>query len=502
MKLNIFKINDDNLVPLINKLKDVGLQLENVQETNGWELQFYFSEEPTGAEPGWLLPLKFLLPDNTFEARSYFAAVCAKSDNHIFIISYGKSHFYIRPFCDHNFGIEVAKRIIDASSVASTSEKFFQSKQKKGIKNFNSNAELNVAPGNSVDYVQGSIREQFVEQLGKVGKFGQSCQISVEIDYFQIPEVLDCLINVLESDPIVPIPRTEIIEDEQTISRLEKQLYSAVRGGSKSELVSVSAYTLSGVGFVFSPDDQYQICLRRTKSPLYDDLEIERIRGFIVGNKIADMDLPNVKIRVFSDGIQKITKNLIDFLEFTPDDERIVLTEGRWREFNQDYLNMLDFHVDRIPVVPCENEFSVIPCDLIEKEFNIRAEKLGYINGDRDFSNLKTKGKAPTEAWDLRKGNVLFAVKFGSASKLGYVVDQSMSVIDLLRNGASTNYSDKIEKYCLWLGFERQTPVSRISEVKSIILKQKIEAWARHCRDAGVSPQLKLCRKEPKPKGT
>ncbi|MFV8381849.1 DUF6119 family protein [Corynebacterium hindlerae] len=500
MKLNIFKLNDGCYESMIDKFASVGLQSANKQMSNEWELELFFSEEPTGAEPGWISPLKFLLPDKSFETQSYFAVICARKNGYLFAISFGKSHFYVRPFCNHDFGIEVAKRLIDHSQVTSTSEKIFQSRQKKGIKNFNSNSQLNLVPGNSVDYIEASIRSDFQECLGKVGKFGQSCQLNVDVPYMDISRILDELIALLEIEPLVSIPRTICIDDEAKIARLESELIALIKGRSQTDLVSVVAYSLSGVDIVFSPSDQYQIYFNRKKSEIIDELDIEKIRNFIECNKIKDIDIPKIHIKVFSDGVSKFSKNLLEFLEYTPDDERIVLMEGKWWEFNQDYLELLDAHIDEIDILPCESQFQVIPSDLIEKDFNIIAQGSGYINGDRDFSNLETGGKSPTEHWDLKKGDTAYAVKFGSASKLGYAVDQSMSAIDLINKGAATNVVEKITHYCLWLGFERQSPIEKISETKSIILKQKIETWARHCRDVGVVPQLKLCRKDPKPK--
>jgi hypothetical protein len=45
-----------------------------------------------------------------------------------------------------------------------------------------------------------------------------------------------------------------------------------------------------------------------------------------------------------------------------------------------------------------------------------------------------------------------------------------------------------------------------MSEVNSIILKQKIDAWARRCRELGIDPKLKFSQRiassPPMPKGS
>jgi hypothetical protein len=49
--------------------------------------------------------------------------------------------------------------------------------------------------------------------------------------------------------------------------------------------------------------------------------------------------------------------------------------------------------------------------------------------------------------------------------------------------------------YCLWLGVKTETIPGHISGVNSIILKQKIDAWARRCRELGIEPKIKFSRR-------
>jgi hypothetical protein len=49
--------------------------------------------------------------------------------------------------------------------------------------------------------------------------------------------------------------------------------------------------------------------------------------------------------------------------------------------------------------------------------------------------------------------------------------------------------------YCLWLGVKTVTIPAHMSKVNSIILKQKIDAWARRCQELGIEPKLKFSRR-------
>jgi len=163
--------------------------------------------------------------------------------------------------------------------------------------------------------------------------------------------------------------------------------------------------------------------------------------------------------------------------------------------FNQDYLQFLNEYLDAIRVEETEPTFQCI--ELGESEFN-QSPALrdgSYEVADKDFSIFRTRSSTPIEAWDLKKNRCVYAVKFGTAQKLGYVCDQATNVLEILRNSAGTRQIPDFQQYCLWLGYKSKTRVERISSTGSIILKQKIEAWARKCHELGIEPVLKISQK-------
>jgi hypothetical protein len=99
------------------------------------------------------------------------------------------------------------------------------------------------------------------------------------------------------------------------------------------------------------------------------------------------------------------------------------------------------------------------------------------------------------EAWDLQRGDTVYAVKFGTPQKLNYVVDQATNVLELIGAGGNVGPVPSFKRYCLWFGYRAKKPIASIADSGSIIFKQKVEAWARRCRDAGYVPVLKLSHK-------
>ena len=163
--------------------------------------------------------------------------------------------------------------------------------------------------------------------------------------------------------------------------------------------------------------------------------------------------------------------------------------------FNQDYLDFLDDFLRSIEVEETEEQFQEISDD--EPTFNASAavEVAGYEVADKNFKILQTKTKTAIEAWDLKKGSTVYAVKFGTAQKLSYVCDQAMEVLELKRNNVGPKKLPDFDRYCLWLGYRSKTPLDDITKTGSIIFKQKLETWARKAREVGVEPAIKISRK-------
>ncbi|WP_432941544.1 DUF6119 family protein [Kribbella sp. CA-253562] len=246
---------------------------------------------------------------------------------------------------------------------------------------------------------------------------------------------------------------------------------------------------------VFSGNERFALSCRGHKKQELGDQELDLgvLRSYITAEGIKEDEILNIRIHVDNEGQKSYSKPLKEALDFIVDGENVMLSQGRWVRFNEDYVDQLNEYVDGIVVEETEPELQDIETD--EGAFNTSATvgNLGYSVADKDFSKIKTKVSTPIEAWDLHKRDTVYAVKFGTAQKLGYVCDQAIAVLEIIRNNANVKKLDQdVKAYCLWLGFKLQQVPSRISESNSIILKQKIEAWARRCRELGIEPRVKL----------
>jgi hypothetical protein len=118
---------------------------------------------------------------------------------------------------------------------------------------------------------------------------------------------------------------------------------------------------------------------------------------------------------------------------------------------------------------------------------------LGNVDNTSDFN--KPVSNAMQIALDLKKDKTAYAVKFGSAQKLGYVCDQAVNTLEIMRNAPEYRSTLDFDTYCLWLGIERVNMPNKLSEIASVIFKQKLETWARKCREMGINPVVRLSKK-------
>jgi uncharacterized protein (TIGR04141 family) len=313
----------------------------------------------------------------------------------------------------------------------------------------------------------------------------------------QLGELLDKVTATLAQPAAFTLPRTLRITDEPEVARYDAQLLDAVLGDDSLTEFTNTGHDIVGVDFIFSGNEQFTLTSRGHQSlALGDaDLDLATLREYIKDQGIDRDEVLGIRVRVENEGQKPYSKSLKEALGYIVDGENVTLSQGRWLQFNEDYIDQLNNYVDGITTEPTESGLQVI--NGAEGDFNASQQvaDLGYVTADKDFSKIQTRASTPIEAWDLQKGDTVYAVKFGPAKKLGYVCDQAIAVLEIIRNNANLKKLDPgLRSYCLWLGFATTTTPAKLSEVNSIILKQKIDAWARRCRELGIEPKVKFSR--------
>lgn len=492
MKVNIFKIPKDKVKDLKDKLKSVGLESINGKVQKTWNTEFFFSLDVDPVVPTWIETYLDFFPSALPSNRIYSACYFWENAENCFALSYGKSHFYLRQFCDHDFGTYIAKRIANEKDVRQKSSKKFAGKKKKEIKSYTKNSRLDIESGESVDYLQASIIANQRVNFGKAGKFGSSVLLSPAIKKEELPDLFDNLLAASLLSEQFPLPRTTIINNTVEAAKYEDILLTEILTQSDSSDFTENSHDLVGVDFIFSGNEKYRFSHKGKESELFEDLSLEKLNEYITKHSIPRNEIFAIKVVIEKEDARPYTRYVKESLDYIVDDANIILSQGNWMSFNEDYLLQLDEYIDVIEIEPTEG----VLVDLehkVEGELNKFFVSHGYANADKDFSKIKVESGVAVEAWDLEKGDTVYAVKIGTLQKVGYVCDQANNTLELIKKKSNLRtLSSTFKVYCLWIVLERKTRISKLSELKSIIFKQKIESWARKCSEYGIIPKVKI----------
>ncbi|RLV50020.1 hypothetical protein D9V37_09130 [Nocardioides mangrovicus] len=490
MRLNVFKIPDEQTALLRSRLDEVGLTVTTEVDQAGWSGKFLFSDDPQPGAISWVTTFADYLSGKKYYNRSYFAVFLLNNAKTCYAISFGKAHFYVRPYCDYDFGIELAKRIADAEDIAQTAAKRFQGKQRKSIRSFSGHARLNVPPGESVDFLQASIIPASATTYGKTGKFGTSALLSPDITPDGIGQFLTTIEAELAKPERFKLPRTVVLTEKEEVARFDEKLLDELTAPIGTSELTANTFELFGVDFVFGSLGTFRLRCGHYKAVDLEQLTMKDVKQYIADRKIPRGKLLQLRVTRISEDGPDVVQPIKEAVDFICDDDRVVLTGGKWLKFNQDYLDFLNESIRDIAIEEVEPQFARIT--VREGDFNAELVEHGYQVADKDFEILKTSAATPVEAWDLSKDTTVYAVKFGTPQKLNYVVDQAMNVLELLHNKAGVKSVPDFERYCLWLGYRAKNLPDHLADSGSIILKQKIDAWARRCDELGITPVVKL----------
>jgi uncharacterized protein (TIGR04141 family) len=496
LKLNIFRVEELEVAGLRDKLSNSGMVVIHSEDQAGWSSDFYFSRTPEPRRIPWVTTFApyfedIALPQNL----THFAVFLFVKGDSAYALSYGKSHFYIRPFSSYDFGIDLAKRIADEDDTKQTASRRFQGRRKKDIKSYASNTRLDVESGESIDLLQAAIVSSRHAAFGKTGKFGVSALLAPDIGRDKIGGFLDEIETALKEPERFKLPRTTIINEPLEVEKLDSLLVAELRSDLGTTDFAQNTFDLYGVDFVFSSEGESDLKAPRHPRKELEALTIKDLKAYIQDQSLTDDEILKMRVTHRPEEGPTYSSGLKEVLDFIVDTEKVVLTGGHWMHFNQDYLDYLDAYVRSIEVEPTEPEFLEIWST--EPAFNSSAELLtaGYALADKDFDILRTSSSTAIEAWDLSKQGTVYAVKFGTAQKLGYVCDQAIAVLELLRNQANVKTIPGFDRYCLWIGYRGKHVPKNLADSGSIIFKQKLEAWARKSRELGVVPVLKISHK-------
>lgn len=546
--INLYKIDNAKLNQCLQELntstfeekhtKTIKKNIENISYQFNVTLYLEIAQQSTKALSwNWILKEFGEQPLNSFKTPKAILIIEKTIDESKtnYAATFGNAFFKIDKFCDRDFGFNFASRM-EYRNIKTTTLTAPNLARNKTVNTYINYTDLDFNSGESFSKlkVTAKLAEDF-SLFKPTLEIGNS--IKLNTDKNSITRVIDIILyieNILQipdEETKYKIPLFQSVKDEDLLSELnkkmEKTLLNTLVQQENLTLLSLPELEIIGANEIFNhTDDEFEIKYSRTQSKKVNDLSIETLMDFCRENEITSIEeIKKIKIIRYQDGSPIVTLFLNNIIEYTDDENKCVLSKGKWYKFNKDYLTYLNDSISEIEAIykkDCnfndEIHTNFIDEKYLEEKsdpqyldktktqikqalkrkyyaercFNILREKEGtFLNFDRDETSLGF------EKMDLyeKATFTMFAVKKGkSSSDLCYAVDQSLTSLKKLKSG-EINDIPPIKNVGLWLILETKSEISTIDDNKinladlnMLMLKNRIDQWKKEVRLSGYTP--------------
>lgn len=557
--INLYKIDPNKFQACLHALTSSNLQQKNTltitktDDKNNREFgATLYVEAPhqTQENISWNWLLKQFDEPPFFSFKSPKAIlVIEEIDEHInnnYAITFGNSYFKIDKFCDREYGFNFASRI-EYTNVKTTTLTSPNLTRNKTVNTYINYSDLDFNSGES--FAKLKVNAKLDENFSL---FRSTIEIGNSIRFIIEDETLMGILNVIlfvEDTLKIPaenvkykIPLFQPVKDDSLLDELNKKIQcilikTLLEEQTIAPVISIPELEIIGVDEVFNHlDDEFKLKYLKTESSLLTHLNMDTIKQFCYDYSLDTIDkIAKIKLIRYHNGNAVAESHLQSIIEYTDDENKCVLSNGKWYLFNHDYLTYLNDSINEITTLykheydfneqiynqfidkmylsekntheyigKAENAVKKLLKQkyYIERCFNmIREQEDTFLNYDRvETSN-------GFEKMDLyeKSTSTMFAVKKGKASSdLCYAIDQSLTSLKKYKHGEIANMPS-ISKVGLWFILERKKHLPLIADNKvdlcaldMLMLKNRIDQWKKEVRLAGYTPVIYINYREQK----
>lgn len=503
---NIYKIAIDKAADFKEFLKErhfeeIPLKEELIKNSEGFSFELMFCDKDNKKGSPWVALLSACSGYNlTQDLKIYGAALICKNALTCYVVSYGNAHFYLSNYCDYNFGIMIAERLINLSSVKAQQNVSHGGKLNKTHIDYLSGATLSYKGGEIPTYIKGkSINE---DVWGKSINCGTSAQFKWEETPLQIGKKLKLIDDALNTKAEVSLPRliplnedTESDKIESLFRTLAQAIIDYDENTNSDKIVNVPSFYMVGTKLIQNDSVKFKLSCRKYKE--YDgELSIEAIKDF-VQDKNLDIykEIKNIKLSVeYANNQWTQSKPLIEYIEFVTEDN-FCLRNGRWCSFNPAYMEQVERDISKIHFHNhMDDEWVFNKEELIqfaqgcgiyvdkskqpyETYYNTKLANIldaTIIHPDTVPVDENANKRYKYEVCDLTCGDSMYFVKIGQPSDFAYAVDQAMFTLSEIQNGhgkvklPNGTLSEPKEFHLVLICENRKTIIEKWSDIYSV----------------------------------
>ena len=495
MKINLFKIQSDLVDDFVFNIEQHDYFPVADYEENGYSMILYLYKK-VSKNQGWIDFYKPLLTEEEYKeysenigSETLSGIYLVQKDSCHYAVTHGHAHFLARKYCDKDFGLNLAERIIAPVGLKMKHSQTFTSNNKKDITSYTQRRKVDASfdYGEAFNYVK--CRTVDKKLWGETADFGESVRFTsgkgfslTAKNVFILVERID---TSLREEANIKLPRYRVIKDKGLKEKLEAKLISHFDKYLTG--IDVEDYWLTGVSFNFVGEYKYALKYKNSELiSICDFLDIDTIKMAISDSrdKIGE-NYGSIRVHFYNeDDERQYSKRLLDLIQVTIDlDGRYyVLYQGEWVEFSESYVKYVEEQVDDISF-EIKDSFGLSETGLIPK----LASSGAYIQLHKNNVYI---GKYCIEQADLMDNeNVIMIKDQHGQADLVYLVKQATTSLRLTDAG---ELGDKIfngRNVCLWMIVKRKT-LTRLSDFKSFHLLDALNDFKREVTNMNLKPVI------------
>ena len=435
--------------------EEIPLKSECIKNPSGYTFTLMFCDKDNRKGSPWVNLLSTCTErDLSQKLKIYGAALICYREDSCFAVSYGNAHFYVSDYCDFNFGVAVAERLIDLDKVRAQQNISHGSKLSKMHMDYLEGTVLSYRSGEIPSYIRGASLN--ADLWGTTINCGISAQFKWEEKPTEIGEKLNLLNEAVKADSQISLPRLTFLnveEDAEKIESLYHQLavaieqYDGTANGGK--LINVPSFYMMGTRLMQNDSVRFRLSCNYKSLEFDGELSITAINEFV---RQKDLTLQEViqKINIsveYANDVWTNRRPITEYLEFITD-ENFCLRNGKWCSFNIAYLDRIFQEAKRVAFVNhLRDEFALSKDDVVQfakengfyDETNGRQPYETFYN--QNVSQLLgatclhpqtvsvdpgSNGRYKYEVCDFCKDQTLYFVKIGKPNDFAYAIDQAM----------------------------------------------------------------------------
>lgn len=526
-KFNIFKI-DDSKQELFTSNIYSEIKYKNIKISNNEYKVTLSTDLNLGPSClSWQYILNEYEIDNVVLKKQPKGIIYVIINDNMYVATFGSSYSLVEKYCDRNFAFNIARKF-EYEKIKSTSISNPNSNKNKIISSYLDNEYFEYDSGSAYLKIKAKLKlGKDFKAFDKNIEIGTSIKLSSQINSLDsFVEIVSYLDDIKNRDDKTDIPIFQEIKDKNIINSLNEKLKKDIDFDDIK--ISFSDFDIIGTTEVFySQASRFKISYKRY-SKIVEYLTVEEIKEFCKEKSLEIEDVFfDINVKVDDNEHDYGNYKLIDFIDYTSDDDNAVIIKGKWYRYNNDYIENLHKslkdlsceHVSKFDFI--ESNYNKYIDNLYDKEKN-KPEYIGksqknvkdalkkiyykekyynqYISDTYHFENgdrsLKPVNGSKIEVDDLYKDATIYAVKIGNSSgKLCYVVDQMDIAMRLIKN-KTIEFNKEVKNVTIVLVINKKPKYSLedskfdISQIKYLALKNAINNWQKNARLLCFNPKV------------